>query len=441
MGSAAFKSVASARSLVGVMVGVVLAFLAATAASQFVESTSSRQLDEIIGNAMPSVQQLIVVRGDLRRIGRELRESRDPEAMHEIAETRRNIDAALAAYTALPFFPGELAMYSGVPELLRRFDTELAAKTFDLARDTLDVVDRRLERIVAFDASQGQRLGLAIARARTKSRVVVWMFDSGSVLLAIGAMVLAMRQRRRAIRVLVEEEKTARERMVELASQVDELGHFAGRVAHDIRGPLQTAMVSLEIVRERGAGFATIGPSAQRGVAALARMSTLVDGLLEFARAGGKPADGVVANVGDVIRDVVDGVAAEAASHQIELRVESSEGARVQCSTGVLTSIVSNLVRNAMRHMGDAAERRVDVSVREAGARWCIEVVDTGPGIPPGKEQAIFEPYVQLDGSKGGVGLGLATVDRLVRAHGGAVGVSSPPGHGCRFWFELPRAA
>ncbi|HSN27879.1 MAG TPA: HAMP domain-containing sensor histidine kinase, partial [Kofleriaceae bacterium] len=71
---------------------------------------------------------------------------------------------------------------------------------------------------------------------------------------------------------------------------------------------------------------------------------------------------------------------------------------------------------------------------------WRIEVQDTGPGIPPGEDPRIFEPYVQLDRTGGSIGLGLATVQRLARAHGGNVGVISPPGRGALFWVELPAA-
>jgi signal transduction histidine kinase len=77
------------------------------------------------------------------------------------------------------------------------------------------------------------------------------------------------------------------------------------------------------------------------------------------------------------------------------------------------------------------------------GARLRVEIEDTGPGVPAGHQLRIFEPYVQLrPGSGSGIGLGLATVDRLVRAHGGAAGVVSPVerGHGSLFWFELPIA-
>lgn len=447
MGGAAFKSVASAKLLVGVMVAVVVAFVAATTVSQYVESRSAKQTEDIVGNAMPSIQELALVRGELRNIDR-LISRRHPgdHVSSEIVEARRNIDAALASYVALPFFPGEQDMYAPVLNLLRQFDRELVGVDTGLddaalkqCRDTLGMIDQVLQRIVTYDAAQGQRLGLSIAEARSRSRALVWLLDSGSVLLAAGALALALRQRHRAIRVIEEDRAAAERQLSELRVQVDELGHFAGRVAHDIRSPLQTALLAMETVRDGADGGETAQRALGRGTAALQRMTVLVDGLLKFARAGGKPTEGATADVRDVVEGLVAGMTGEAKARRIELAADVPPLAQVACSTGVLTSIVENLARNAIRHMGEAVERRVDIRAYEVGAYWRIEVRDTGPGIPPGQERRIFEPHVQLGGGSGGIGLGLATVDRLVHAHGGNVGVISPPGHGSVFWVELPK--
>jgi signal transduction histidine kinase len=70
-----------------------------------------------------------------------------------------------------------------------------------------------------------------------------------------------------------------------------------------------------------------------------------------------------------------------------------------------------------------------------------VEFEDTGPGVPPGFEKTIFEPYRRAPGvTQPGLGLGLATVQRLILAHGGTIGVSKARGGGAIFWFELPRA-
>jgi signal transduction histidine kinase len=113
----------------------------------------------------------------------------------------------------------------------------------------------------------------------------------------------------------------------------------------------------------------------------------------------------------------------------------------VACDEGLLASAISNLVRNAITYLDGAQEKRIDVTAASAGPRVTIDVRDTGPGLPPGSESRVFEAYVRGPGVKHpGLGLGLATVKRIVETHGGAVGVESRSGSGARFWIELPRA-
>src|SRR5262249_47510528 len=92
-----------------------------------------------------------------------------------------------------------------------------------------------------------------------------------------------------------------------------------------------------------------------------------------------------------------------------------------------------------IRYMGNAATRRIDLRVTDAGSSWRFEVQDTGPGIPIAEQKRIFEPHVQLHRGSAGIGLGLATVQRLVQAHEGTLGLFSSPGAGALFWFELPK--
>jgi signal transduction histidine kinase len=121
--------------------------------------------------------------------------------------------------------------------------------------------------------------------------------------------------------------------------------------------------------------------------------------------------------------------------------MEDAGATSIACSAGVLTSLVSNLVGNAIKYMGDAPLRRVVVHARDVGSRVRIEVDDTGPGVPLELRDRIFEPYVRAtESSVPGLGLGLATVRRLVDAHGGRLGMSSGA-TGSSFWFELPREA
>jgi signal transduction histidine kinase len=220
-----------------------------------------------------------------------------------------------------------------------------------------------------------------------------------------------------------------------------ELEAFAGRVAHDILSPLGVVSFALELAG-RGANEAQRARAFERGGRAVARIKSLVDGLLGFARAGARPEEGARIDVHATLSELAADLRKTAADRGVELEVDAADVGSAACSEGVLISIVANLARNAIKYMGDGAVRRIVVRARDAGASVRVEVEDTGPGLPPGAEERVFEPYVRGASARtqAGIGLGLATVKRLVEGHGGRVGVRSVPGKGCTFWFELPRA-
>jgi signal transduction histidine kinase len=164
-----------------------------------------------------------------------------------------------------------------------------------------------------------------------------------------------------------------------------------------------------------------------------------VDGIFEFARAGAQPEAGSETEVKDVLDDVVAEVQT-AVDPPLDVRVEPYTPCAVACDPGVLTSLLSNLVNNAVKYTQDSALRQITVRLLDRGERVRFEVEDTGPGLAQGLGENVFEPYVRAPGlTQPGLGLGLATVKRLSEAHGGQVGVRSNPGKGCVFWFELPK--
>jgi signal transduction histidine kinase len=174
----------------------------------------------------------------------------------------------------------------------------------------------------------------------------------------------------------------------------------------------------------------------------LRRVSSLVDGLLVFAKSGARPAEGAQADVRHVLSDVVEATGRVAGERGIALELEEICPTTVACSPAVLTSMVSNLLDNAVKYMGERSLKRVSLRARNEGAMTRIEVRDTGPGVPRALWSTIFEPYVRAPGSTvPGLGLGLAAVRRLAEAHGGSVGIADNVPAGSVFWFELPNAS
>jgi signal transduction histidine kinase len=226
-----------------------------------------------------------------------------------------------------------------------------------------------------------------------------------------------------------------------IETRADELEQFATRVAHDLQGPLQPVALVLQSARKR---LSEGDPS--RGVfdcaiRSVSRLTFLIQDLLAFARAGGSPEPGMSASVRAGVDAALEEASGPATTAGIEVKGEAPADLVVACSRGVLASLLSNLVRNAVKYMGDAPVRDVIVAARRCGGRVRIEVRDTGPGLSPGAEAQVFDPYVRADRTgQPGLGLGLATVKRLTEAHGGAVGVQSSAA-GCAFWFELPEGS
>ena len=228
-----------------------------------------------------------------------------------------------------------------------------------------------------------------------------------------------------------------------IEQRADELEQFAGRVAHDVLSPLGAASLALSYLAEK-AGIQD--PRARRmlalGQRGIERTRLIADDLLEFASAGARPDPAARADVRIVIGAVIDEARQMADERKVVLSIETIDAGSVCCKLGILSSLVSNLVRNGVKYVGEGPGKTVCVRARRQGSFMRIEVEDNGPGLPAAMEAAVFEPYVRgPDNHQPGIGLGLATVKRVAEAHGGRVDVRSMARVGCRFGLELPCAA
>ncbi len=451
-----------ARMLAGVMVLVVLSFVSVSFIARTRGRAIGRDIDGVVRNALPSVQQLTAARGDVRRLDTLVRDYADsagsgvPEpSLEDITALRARLDSALVAYFALPSFPGERALSSAVPDELSDLDRAIASVqrhvgasdvegSEEAKRDEIreaERIDDTLEELVNLNASEGQALGLSVEGARAQTSRIALSLDAlagGLALLSTGVAILAMR---RTVRSLEIDRESAARQASALGQRSAELDEFAGRMAHDVLSPLNSVSLALEFLRRRVADDGRIETTVVRALASLQRVRRIVDGLLEFARAGARPEPDAVADLRSVVDDVIEGAQPEAAEAMVHLMAEPFAACRVACSPGVLTSLCSNLVNNAIRHMKGTGERTVVVRVRTIDDHSRFEVDDTGPGVPPELEKTLFDPFVRAKGHDPGVGLGLATVRRLAQGHGGEVGFRSKPGGGSVFWFELATVA
>jgi signal transduction histidine kinase len=303
-----------------------------------------------------------------------------------------------------------------------------------VAKPAFDRADVAIEALIELNAAHVGELGRMIEQRRTASRFWGTLLDLASAIFAIIAAFLVIRLVRRFAAVM--------------RTRVMDLEQFAGRVAHDIRSPLTSVALALEVTRRDSNVDPKTRAMLGRGIGTMQRVGQIVDGLLVFARAGATPEEGAKADVLEICEGVLEDFRPAAEEKEIDLACDSCEAQRamheqrpltVACSPGVFTSLLSNLVGNAIKYMGNAPVRRVRVRLRSAGEKTRVEVEDTGPGVPRELWDRIFDPFVRAaDSTAPGLGLGLSTARRLAEAHGGAVGVASPVGAGSVFWFELP---
>jgi signal transduction histidine kinase len=363
-----------------------------------------------------------------------------------VTNARASIDALIDKALALPGDLYEKNQLGKLQANVRAFDeaaeramAEARAGQAQAARDTLlqearpegDAAVAIAKNLVDYDAQLAEKAAMRIEAERTRANRVAYQLDALSALLAMAAALLALRVIRQVHSV-----QEAHQRLVE--DKAEELEQFAGRVAHDVLSPLTSVGLALTVA-------ARSAPSAHeavaRGNSALQRVRGLVDGLLEFARAGARPDALARTEVGPVVAGLRDELAPFAAEHAAVLHLEPPPRCSVPCSPGVLLSLIGNLLRNAIKYLGPAQVREVSLRVRLRRGRVLFEVEDTGPGIPASLTERVFEPYVRGPNSDvPGMGLGLATVKRLVVSHGGTVGVRAGAEGGAIFWFELAEA-
>ncbi|HEY9724519.1 MAG TPA: HAMP domain-containing sensor histidine kinase, partial [Oscillatoriaceae cyanobacterium] len=225
-----------------------------------------------------------------------------------------------------------------------------------------------------------------------------------------------------------------------LQGAFDAQARFVADASHELKSPLTAIRGHLQLLQRRGAD----NPEEARGWLATAmrevdRLSRLVEDLLDLAR--------VDAELPTMTMDRVEVAAiAREVAEQFQVlapRVGFAGGDGplwVRGDGDRLRQVLINLTDNAVRATRDRGE--VTLSVRREGNQACLEVADTGMGIPQAALARIFDRFYRLDSARardeGGTGLGLAIIASIVDAHGGRIEVTSEEGRGTTFTIRLP---
>src|SRR5882672_303989 len=198
-------------------------------------------------------------------------------------------------------------------------------------------------------------------------------------------------------------------------------------VSHDLRTPLSRLRLGLEM---SGAE-----PQLKDGMTAdIEEMDRIINQFLDFARTDG----------GEAAQDAdLAAIAAEVAEHYRRhgraVATDLASVPRLPLQTMAMRRVVLNLVDNALRY----GEKDVGIAVRAQDHAVVLEVADRGPGIPVAEVERLKRPFTRLEAArsdKGGAGLGLAIVERVVRAHRGSFDLLPRPGGGLLAEIRLPAA-
>jgi signal transduction histidine kinase len=223
-----------------------------------------------------------------------------------------------------------------------------------------------------------------------------------------------------------------------LLAQYTEIARLAGALAHEIKNPLSTIRLNMELLAEDLEEAQT--PAQRRAAKRIGvmqrecqRLQDLLDSFLNFAkvrRLNREPTD-----LNEEITEALDFFAPEAAAAGVELvRYLDPELPRVLLDTESFRGALFNLLLNAKQAMPEGGQ--IVVRTSERGGHVVLDVIDTGCGMDDHTAAHMFEAFFST--KPGGSGLGLPTTAKIIEAHGGRIHVQSEVGRGTQFTIELP---
>lgn len=230
-------------------------------------------------------------------------------------------------------------------------------------------------------------------------------------------------------------ERRVEERTAELLAANRELDSFAYAVSHDLRAPLRAMSGFSQMLEEGYSGH--LGGEAARYLKhirqASRKMGDLIDGILTLSRiTRGELRDDRI-DLSAMAEHLLQGLAAGEPQRRVEWQVEP--GLLARGDARLLESVMGNLLDNAWKYTARTAAP--SIRVYRCDGRFCV--ADNGAGFDPEHAAKLFEPFRRLHRQEEfpGIGIGLATVHRIVTRHGGDISATAAPGRGATFSFSL----
>lgn len=233
-----------------------------------------------------------------------------------------------------------------------------------------------------------------------------------------------------------------------------ELGELTGGLAHELKNPLSTMQINLQLLHEDVSELARDAQTQENSREAidsahlryqrqLRKIETVTqeaqrlnDTLNDFLRLAGRlelhqsPRD-----LNSVVDDLVDFYEPQALNKNVNVRMSlSKKPARCQLDADLMKQALLNLFLNATQAMSEGGELMIRTQVDKETVQ--LDITDTAGGIDPEKQRQIFNPYFTT--RQGGTGLGLPMCRRIIEEHDGHIELHSEPGKGSNFRITLP---
>ncbi|WP_037311624.1 sensor histidine kinase [Ruegeria halocynthiae] len=248
-----------------------------------------------------------------------------------------------------------------------------------------------------------------------------------------GSKVTELREAEEALQKLQTELTQALKQRERLA----QLGGAVAKVSHDLRNILTSAQLFTD--RIEASDDPLVRRMAPKLVNSITRAVSLCESTLAFGRAEEPAPTLTMVRMRDVAEDVVASEKLAVADACVEIVNAVPDDLVARADPEQIFRVMMNLVRNARQALvasGKPGEITLAGCVHEDD--WCVEITDTGPGLPPKARENLFTPF-QGGVRKGGSGLGLAISQELVRGHGGDLVLTETGPQGTTFEIRLPR--
>lgn len=225
----------------------------------------------------------------------------------------------------------------------------------------------------------------------------------------------------------------------DLISANTELDAFSYSVSHDLRGPLRSIDGFAQALSEDW--NKALHPQGQAYLAeirsAAATMAKMIEDLLGLARVTRAQLIRQKVNLGDLAKEIAVGLQQSEPKRHVIFVVPPD--IIVEGDPGLLRIALENLLRNSWKFTAKRDQPSIEVGTHANGAELAYYVRDNGAGFDMGQASRLFRPFQRLHSADDfpGTGIGLATVERVIRRHGGTIWAESVPDEGATFYFDL----